>query len=426
MKIRPKSLYTSTADENAEPKNEPAQEENVKRDTVKGEQGWPYQVGTTLDKLDFEDRKWLLFQLVLCKPSFLDEVELGFPTTLVPDSEDMTADSSRENSNGKEREGSVGDRSHGKTQGTGEHHLLPIVVPSSDWLLTYCQVDAIPSETRDDFLLNLFLMSYPHALILLEFQASLESGKEIQEAYDTHGHILQGQARKQWIKRFKQANRSRRAVAQAAMGEEYGGFRYWEELGRDREGVWDVALSEIGSWLTRDLPDQLEAIPIPNPNQSESHTSVPGQEISNEGDGFEHEPFPYSREVSIAQQHVEMMGFIVETKILSLIRKITRLDSASESWTGRYRYKALTISDLVKLSVLVARSPIPLRRLLVRMVETISAEIVVLLGELEGAEYEWVRVDENLGWDIDCVQHGLDEVELGYLWDGVVSTWSKA
>jgi len=467
MKIPPKSLYTPTPNDSAGPKCEDkeAKKEDDEPNSVRGEEGWPYRVEITLEKLDIEDRKWLLFQLVLCQPSLLDEVALGFPMSMIPvgdeaendqgrrcasseenignenevkkeggsfqrlrvSSDDVTTAVMEVNGQGKRGVDTGGDPSYGRTPGIGHHHSLPIIVPSSEWLLTYCQIDAIPSETRDDFLLNLFLMSFSHALILFEFQSSLGSGKEIQEAYDTHGHILHGQARKKWIKSFKKANRSRKALARVAMVEEYGGVRYWEELGRGREGVWDVALSEIGGWLMRDLPDQDEAIPVPIPSQADSHTPVPvsGQGISDERDRVQHAPLHHGGEGSIAQQHIEMMGFIVETKILSLTRKITRPDSASDSWTGQHRYRALTISDLVKLSVLVTRSPIPLRRLLVRVVESISAEIVVLFSDIKGVEREWVRCDGDLGWNIECVQQGLDEVELGYLWNGVVATWSQ-
>jgi hypothetical protein len=78
---------------------------------------------------------------------------------------------------------------------------------------------------------------------------------------------------------------------------------------------------------------------------------------------------------------------------------------------------------MVKLSVYLTRSPLPLRKLLHDEIRSISAEIVVLFNELEGAECEWVRVDDDLAWDLECVQRGLDDVGYGYLWEGVMTTW---
>jgi len=43
------------------------------------------------------------------------------------------------------------------------------------------------------------------------------------------------------------------------------------------------------------------------------------------------------------------------------------------------------------------------------------------LDELEGAECEWVRVDDDLASDLECVQRGLDDVGYGYLWEGVMA-----
>lgn len=101
MKIPPKSLYNpKTHSQPAEnlheiqgsksSRREKEDHITVKQETESGkgedeeEEGWPYNIENTLEKLDYQDRKWLLFQLVLTRPSFLDEVEMGFPMSLVP------------------------------------------------------------------------------------------------------------------------------------------------------------------------------------------------------------------------------------------------------------------------------------------------------------------------------------------------------
>jgi len=133
---------------------------------------------------------------------------------------------------------------------------------------------------------------------------------------------------------------------------------------------------------------------------------------------YDHQP-----EWGIAQDYIKMMAFIIQTKTLSLIRQITRSDYAADSLPGRYRHEALTINDMVKLSVFLTRSPLPLRKLLQDEMRSKSAETVILFDELEGAECGWVRVDDDLGWDLECIQRGLDDVGYGYLWEGVMTAW---
>jgi hypothetical protein len=116
------------------------------------------------------------------------------------------------------------------------------------------------------------------------------------------------------------------------------------------------------------------------------------------------------------------MVFIIETKALSLIEQITTMELSSDT-EGASRFRVLAIKDLARLSVLVSRSPTPLRRLLGGVIESVSAGIVVLSSEIEGPESEWMKVDPDLGWDIKCVSDGLEEVELGMLWEGVLAVY---
>jgi hypothetical protein len=261
-------------------------------------------------------------------------------------------------------------------------------------------------------------MSPSHALILFSFYSSLETGRSIYQAYDTSLYS----EKKGWKKAFRRRNKERIGRARVGMMEDYGSAVYWEEIGKGREGVWDIALSELGGWLMRDLPGSggSNLALIGNQFGGESSKRV----LDEQGEG-QYQLDLQTFQSEIVEDHLKMTASIVGTKILSLVTKITRPDSASDSWPGRYRYKALTIKDMVKLSVLISRSPLPLRQLLHSEIRSIAAEIVVLFDELEGAECEWVRLDDVLAWDLECVQKGLGEVGLDHLWDGVVSTWSK-
>lgn len=333
MKIPPQSLCQSSGPDLSLPtrsgeigeEGEKAKERD-KEEEEENESFSPYEIENTLEKLDHEDRKWLLFQLVLCNPIFLEEVTLGFPMSLL-DGDDVarreqmgngdeigdinSGHGSRGESEGEalnaieegyQAECSSGDNidvtetpSHdlsdltleakegfrelicekgvpgeGKKQGKDvaeqekepdqpftkspdKEVLLRIVVPDSEWSLTYSQIDAIPSETRDEFLLNLFLMSPTHSSIHESFYASLESGRVNHEAYHSYPNM------KKWKKCFRRANEGRKVVAKAEMENKYGSIRSWEEFGEGREGVWDVALCELAGWLMRDMPCPKEA-----------------------------------------------------------------------------------------------------------------------------------------------------------------------
>lgn len=264
-------------------------------------------------------------------------------------------------------------------------------------------------------------MSQSYSSILISFFDLLRTGRENHEIFENDAsHLEEGM---KWKRRFRKVNKDRVKAARVAMGVEHGGYEYWEELGENREGVWDVALSELGVWVMRDLPGSGE------PAQGISMSNVEGQDVKSsdrEGDtDVEEDESRHPTNGSVIQDHIEMMAFIIQTKVLSLIRKITRPDSASDNWPSRYRYIVLTITDMVRLSVLLTRSPIPLRKLLVEEVRSISAELVVLFNELGDVVSEWVRVDEKLGWELECVLKGLNEIESGYLWDGVMSAWRR-
>lgn len=209
---------------------------------------------------------------------------------------------------------------------------------------------------------------------------------------------------------------SRKVRARSDLGVEYGSVEAWEEMGRDREGVWDVALSEVGAWLMRTLP------------VSSEHDHGLCQETMSDQDELEKKDQVSDRPsegLKNAQAHVEIMAFTCETKILSLLRQITRPDSAFDTFPGRSRYSFLAIADLINLCVLSSRSPVEMRTLLGGVIESVSAEIVVLMSELEEAESEWVRVDEDLAWGVECVGRGLEIVGLDSAWMGLMGVFSQ-
>jgi hypothetical protein len=253
-------------------------------------------------------------------------------------------------------------------------------------------------------------MSSLHAHILSTFHSGLEAGKEI---YDTHNDKIRRKQMRKWKKAFRERMVGRKVMARSAMGVAYGSLGNWEEFGKDREGVWDVALSEIGGWLMRSLP-------VPH-ELGQGFTLGTYRQPDEDQDGVTYDP--ESETWKLAQSHVGMMAFISETKILSLLQQITRPDSTSDTFPGRFRYKVLAIQDLINLGVLTNQSPIPLRRLLGGVVETVSAEIVVLICELDDADREWVIVNEDLAWGVECVRIGMEDAGLDSAWMGVLDVF---
>jgi len=194
---------------------------------------------------------------------------------------------------------------------------MEVKLPKEEWLLTYCQIDSIPSSDRDEFLLNLFLMSPAQASVLSTFHSSLEAGQDIQEVYDTHGDTFRQKEMKNWKKGFRRRMEGRNVRARSVLGVEYVSVKSWLELGKDREGVWDVALSEIGAWLMRTLPVSSEYDP-----GLHQETISDRDELGKKDQVFDRP----SEGLKHGQAHVGMMAFTCETKILSLLRQITRPD----------------------------------------------------------------------------------------------------
>jgi hypothetical protein len=115
---------------------------------VREEDGvWPYFVENTLDELNHGERKWLLFQLVCCQPVFLQEVELGFPMSLVLDQSEceniegsegfpIDVDDFDNEDAEEEKKKDVMPKERGK--------FMEIRLPKEEWLLTYCQIRCHP------------------------------------------------------------------------------------------------------------------------------------------------------------------------------------------------------------------------------------------------------------------------------------------
>jgi len=55
----------------------------------------------------------------------------------------------------------------------------------------------------------------------------------------------------------------------------------------------------------------------------------------------------------------------------------------------------------------------------------VSAEIIVLMDELEEAEVEWVRVEEDLAWGVECVRKGLEDAGFDSAWMGVLDVFGQ-
>lgn len=224
MKIPPKTIYIQP-DPSPEASSATASNVETKSQEIDENEepiGWAHDVGTVLEKLDDEDRKWFLFRLVLREPCFLDEARDGVPISVFSDwldiggtrecsavtpvndrenglgvapSDERKEEGGRDNGKGKEKEkdsarnldnphqvaNRMNNESELQSALLASISTLPIVIPRGEWLITYAQIDAIRADDRDDFLLNLATLSEPYYVFLLTFATQL------QEAQSTRG-----------------------------------------------------------------------------------------------------------------------------------------------------------------------------------------------------------------------------------------------
>jgi hypothetical protein len=133
-----------------------------------------YDIQSIFLELDHEDRKWLFFEILLTGQWSIDDIKSGSPMNLVPTSfspEDVREDQS-------ERPIEI--------QVSGNTLRRRIQKSEEEWLLIFCQIDALPSSVRDGFLLHIFQISRPHAIELMRFSETLEMGRTIQEIDRQH------------------------------------------------------------------------------------------------------------------------------------------------------------------------------------------------------------------------------------------------
>jgi hypothetical protein len=332
-----------------------------------------------------------------------------------------------------------------------------------EWLLIFCQIDALPSSELDEFLLHIFLISRPHAIELVRFSETLEMGRAIQEIdrqYNSpenrieHGkeyqdgvyHIVPGEEevtgdrevkvkekeKEQWLRQFRDHTKERRREIGSAMKATHGRIKRWKKLGKDREVVFDIAMEDIGSWLNRPLPyfhpDAAWRVESGGHGQCQGKVNgSQGPEISDQdkvmGKGKGKGRAKLDEESDV-DDYIKMYAFEASTKFLSLLEKIVAQDtflfSSNIKSSSRSRYQVIGLHDLIRLLIIIARSPVDLRSHLGEVVEMISIHIVSLFKELDEVTQEWMRIDEDIQWDLKMVNDGLGEVELDWVWAEVM------
>jgi hypothetical protein len=275
--------------------------------------------------------------------------------------------------------------------------LPPICVPRVEWLITFAQIDAFSASNRDDFLLSLCLMSERHAAALLDMYTRLQKAERIQDTYKTHGDATTPSSARQSYTAFDEDTETsleKMNAAKAAMVTKY------DEDGLDWYGVddhhqddfiHDISKAEIYAYLHNDQYMYVD---------SSSSSSIRGPDEM------------VSRQMAV---------FMIETKFISLIDTIVRIDY--KSFPDRYR--ALRILDLMSLAKTVARIPKDLRTSMGDVVGVLVKGILELWEWLDETEREWLKVQraevwpkEGSGfvWDVDSVRAGLETVDLHGKW----------
>jgi len=421
MRIPPKTIYIQP---DPSPKASAAGSSNVETKSQEIDEneepiGWPHDVGTVLEKLDDEDRKWFLFQLVLREPCFLNEARDGVPisvfsdwldTGVVADGAAVTLAKDRENEPGiassvqrKEEEGRDNGKGTRKEKETDPArnfdnplHMaessnsdlepqslplasisaLPIVIPREEWLITFAQIDALLADNRDDFLLNLATLSEPYYTFLLTFATQLQQARGRQEVHQVEDDIAKT-AKFEFLHSFRVYGKveARRSVAIKAMeAKQKQDSIYWDMVDPHHRDDSDADLTKAEVYACLDLDADM----------------------------------PKEREMTEAQVWV----FMIETKMSSVIEMIANVGSSSFP----DRYRSLRFLDLLRLGVVIARTQKLVRCHMGDIVEVLVRAILRIWEGSDEVEREWLKVDENVAWGVERVRVGLEEVDLYGEW----------
>lgn len=161
----------------------------------------------TFESMDDIEMSWLFFEFVCVEPRILEDAGTGFPSlifeamatrsfvypsvvppdptelvmsrrTIWEEHEQDQIDGAREEEweEGNEREREVDERKEG---GEIWRTRMKLTTSPSEWLLTLCQSQSIPDDLRDRYILNLCLISYPHAQYLHRYIIDLNIAKDL-------------------------------------------------------------------------------------------------------------------------------------------------------------------------------------------------------------------------------------------------------
>jgi hypothetical protein len=108
----------------------------------------------------------------------------------------------------------------------------------------------------------------------------------------------------------------------------------------------------------------------------------------------------------------QVWSFMLETKKNSVIEMIANVDPSSFP----DRYRSLRFLDLLRLGVVIARSPELVRCHMGDIVEVLVRAILGIWEGLDEVERELLKVDENVAWGVERVRVGLQKVDLHGEW----------
>jgi hypothetical protein len=419
MRLPPKEIYNNPhKDEKpkSEPQTQTETQPEIPTEISEAEADQTPQVETLLEELDHEDRKWLLFDFVCREPHFLEEAGVGYPISMIEllSINDQGHRSQRAAMKEVKETGSLeigepvcggdiirGDRK-GKEKGKGKgkeqcppvegdeesnphgdkiqedyyevvtateiktdtksdtRPLPPISVPRAGWLITFAQIDALSASNRDDFLLSLCLMSEPHAAALLDMYTRLQKAEMIQDTHKTDGDATTPSSARQSYTAFDEDAKTslkKMNAAKAAMVTKYDEDHLdWYQVDEDHRDdfVHEIYKAEIYAYLHNDQYMYVDST-------SSSSNKGPDEMISR-----------------------QMAVFMIETKFISLIDTIVRIDY--KAFPDRYR--ALRILDLLSLAKTVARIPKALRTSMSDVVDALVKGILELWEWLDEIESE--------------------------------------
>lgn len=287
------------------------------------------------------------------------------------------------------------------------------MVPPTEWLILLAQVDAIPSDIRATYILNLALIAYPYAQYLFAYAEDLQMARVAYVAVGRQDSVAARKEKRRWMKQFRRTHRERRIeVADKLDGLHmriWEGWTWaidWKVPGSEAEArgwsVVELDIERAGVPAQRSFPPFPAGTGVPTSNAERTESKGKGKaKEKGEGDGY-----------AGTGEIVNVVGFEVETIVLSLLDRLEVSSLPPPGSTFRtVRFDRLR--QLVHLALALVRAnasgPLSTSPNARGLLELVRDRLMSVREALTADEREWLELEGEYMWDIGEVSKGLKE-----------------